>query len=126
MKIKKVDDKPMVIHTKKKMNIHKAEAVKDMKTKAVSHTFIITKHDSLTPHSCTLKSFEDTIVVPAEPSTYQYLVCTDSKFEENIIVYGIIHEIYLHCHDFEIHIDFELCSSYKITKLLSRVPFETM
>ena len=36
MKIKKVDDKPMVIHTKKKMNIHKAEAVKDMKTKAVN------------------------------------------------------------------------------------------
>lgn len=47
MKIKKVDDKPMVIHTKKKMNIHKAEVdktsriknsakaetVKDMKTK---------------------------------------------------------------------------------------------
>lgn len=26
----------MVIHTKKKMNIHKAEAVKDMKTKAVN------------------------------------------------------------------------------------------
>lgn len=33
MKINKVDDKPMVIHTKKKMNIHKAEAVKDMKSK---------------------------------------------------------------------------------------------
>lgn len=33
MKIKKVDDKPMVIHTKKKMNIHKAESAKDMKTK---------------------------------------------------------------------------------------------
>ena len=28
MKIKKVDDKPMVIHTKKKMNIHKAEVDK--------------------------------------------------------------------------------------------------
>lgn len=97
-----------------------------MKKSRYSHVFIITKHDSLTPHSCTLKSFEDNIVVPVEPGTYQYLVCTDSKFEENIIVYDIIHEIYLHCDDFEIHIDFELCSSYKVAKLLSRVPFETM
>ena len=33
MKIIKVNNKPMVIHAKKKMNIHKAESIKDMKTK---------------------------------------------------------------------------------------------
>lgn len=33
MKIKKVDDKPMVIHTKKKMNIHKAEVDKTSRIK---------------------------------------------------------------------------------------------
>ncbi len=34
MKIKKVDDKPMVIHTKKKMNIHKAEVDKTSRIKS--------------------------------------------------------------------------------------------
>ena len=37
MKIKKVDNKPMVIHTKKKMNIHKAESIKDMKNGVQLH-----------------------------------------------------------------------------------------